>query len=296
MYKISTTPASTDVIVFRLEIESRLVLLNNKFIFEAYFSLFISITLSLPTRTYRFDSNFIFSTLLFLIAFHFIHLLLYQLHRFVLIMLWSGFLMMMVSFLFMKCNASTEFIQHIKLYIFQMILLEIVIFECLHTNATFQLFDWFCITKEIWYFIYPLRLLDLFVFCRLLRLGIASTVYSHHLIAWWHIFISLIIKVVVIDWTLIVFTVWSEVFHLHTFVGWSLTIIVHLTWVSYLFSTRAVVWTAKNYILRWRRSLSWLVLVRLRSRNFSLLDIGGVLFLTDCWILESFLVQTINTF
>lgn len=293
-YKISTTPASTDVIVFRLEIESRLVLLNNKFIFEAYFSLFIGVYLGLPARTDGFYSNLIVSALLLLIALDFVHLFLYQLHRFILIVLWDEFLVVMVSLLFVESDASAEFIKHVEFYIFQMILLEIVIVKCFHADAALQLLDWFGITEEIWYLVYPLWLLDLLMFCGLLGLGIASTVYSHHLVAWWHVFIPMIIEVVVVNGTLIVFAVGSEVLHLHAFIWWSLSIVIHLAWVSYLFCAGAVVRAAQDDVLGGRGSLSCLVVIRLRSWNFSLFDISSILFLAYGWILESFLIQAIN--
>lgn len=210
-------------------------------------------------------------------------------------MLWGEFLVKVVTVLFVKSYTSTEFIEHIEFYIFQMVLLKIIIIECFHTDATLQLFDWFSITKEIWYFVYPLWLLNLFVLYGLLGLGIASSVYSHHLVAGWHILIPLIVEVIVVDWALIVFTVRSKVFHLHAFVWWSLAIIIHLAWVSYLFRAGAVIRTAKDYVLRGRRSLSWLVMVGLGSRNFSLLDVCSILFLTYRWILESLLIQPVNT-
>jgi len=175
-----------------------------------------------------------------------------------------------------------------------MILLEIIVVKSFHTDAALQLLDWFCIAEEIWYFVYPLWLLDLLVLCGLLGLGIASTIDSHHLVAWWHIFISLIVEFVVVDGTLIVFAMRSEVLHLHAFVGGSLTIVIHLAWVSYLFCAGAVVRAAQDDVLGGRGSLSCLVVIRLRPWNFSLLDISGILFLAYGRILEFFLVKAIN--
>lgn len=135
--------------MLRLEIESRLVLLNNKLIFEAYFSLLVSVSLGLPSRTYGFHCNIVVPALLLLIAFHLIHLLLDQLHGLVLIVLW-GLLRMIFPLLFaVDCNTSSEFIEHIKLYILQVVLLEVLIVKCLHSNAAFELFDRLSVAEQV---------------------------------------------------------------------------------------------------------------------------------------------------
>ncbi len=93
-------------------------------------------------------------------------------------------------------------------------------------------------------------------------LWVTLAINSHHLIACWHIFISLIIEIVVFDGILVIFAMGSEILDLHALLWWPLAIIIHLTRVSNRFSARTVVCTTQDNVLRGKGSLPCLDLRR----------------------------------